>query len=52
MIEVSHNPKVALAYRKAHAERAAAFAKITAWFFRSKDVPLVPNVLTERSRCA
>ncbi|MFY0596888.1 MAG: hypothetical protein JXQ85_10695 [Cognatishimia sp.] len=54
MIEVSHNPQIAQAYRKAHAERAAIFAKIFSWFTKSKagdkDVPLVPMLLTEPSR--
>jgi|GEM_PF-6931399 len=54
MIEVSHNAQVAQAYQKAHAERAAAFAKVLSWLTKSrvgdKDVPLVPMLLTEPSR--
>lgn len=50
MIEVSHNAQVSQAYRKAHAERAQAFARFLSWFTGSKDVPLVPSLLTEPSR--
>ncbi|WP_204115697.1 hypothetical protein [Shimia biformata] len=52
MIETSHNACIAAAYRKAHSERAQAFAALFHWVAAKFKAPLNQPVLTEPSRCA
>lgn len=56
MIETAYTARTQEAYRKAHAERSAAFVGFFKVLFGGKSVPLSdrlkPGVLTEPSRCA